>query len=107
MMETEKNNLVSEPIATGQIANRVNRFVSKEQLPAYLSAVKTDDIPLAISFLVDKLAARPTQSGNRENHQWDSYELSPEIAALSSFERVPLPSDYDATLIKIVKEENA
>ncbi len=107
MMETEKNNLVSEPIATGQIANRVNRFVSKEQLPAYLSAVKTDDIPLAISYLVDKLAARPAQSGNSETHQWDSYELSSEIAALSSFERVQLPNDYDAALIKIIKEDNA
>lgn len=106
MMETDKNNLLSEPLATGQIANRERRFISKEQLPVYLSAVKTDDIPLAISYLVDKLAARPAKPENK-THRWDSYELSSEIIALSSFERVQLPKDYDAALIKIVEEENA
>ena len=47
-------------MANGEIINStkpsgVGRFISKENLSAYLSEVSMDDIPWAVNFLVSKL----------------------------------------------------
>lgn len=72
------------------------RLIPKENLSAYLSEVSIDDIPWAVNFLVSKLVlANREQNTEEETHAWNDYQLSPEIEALSSFERKELPRDYD------------
>ena len=90
-------------MANGLIVNNSipgsRRLIPKENLSAYLSEVSIDDIPWAVNFLVSKLAlANREQNTEEERHTWSDYKLSPEIEALSSFERKELPHDYDKAL---------
>lgn len=69
-------------------------FVSKENLPTYLSGVSIEDIPWAVNYLVSKLVdVSRKKEDNSKPHTWSNYQLSPEIEALSSFERKSLPDD--------------
>lgn len=81
------------------------RLIPKENLSAYLSEVSIDDIPWAVNFLVSKLVlANGVQKTEEKRHAWSDYKLSPEIEALSSFERKELPRDYDKALTDMLAE---
>ena len=98
-------------MANGVIINNSRpdsgRPIPKENLSAYLSEVSIDDIPWAVNFLVSKLVlANKEQNTEEERHAWIDYKLSPEIEALSSFERKELPRDYDKALTDILAERH-
>ena len=90
----------------GTRQSNVGKYISKENLPDYLSEVSMDDIPWAVNFLVSKLVMANNKAKPEEaTHKWNDYRLSPEIEALSSFERTELPHDYDKALAEILERK--
>lgn len=86
-------------------AERERRFVPRSRLSAYLSEVSKEDIPWAVNFLVSQLVIVPEPIKPHRKHTWEDYKLSPEIEALSSFQRKKLPADYDAALTEQLEEK--
>ncbi len=103
-METISKNTPSQ-ITVTESAERERRFVPRSRLSAYLSEVSKEDIPWAVNFLVSQLVIVPETIQPHRNHIWEDYKLSPEIEALSSFERTKLPADYDAVLTEQIEEK--
>lgn len=103
-MEEDKLNIVSEPAVT---ANNTSSYVMpRSGLISMLSSVGIEDIPMAIRYLVDKLAAaQKKESVDKSAHIWDNYELSAEIIAMAPAKRKNIYGDYDAELVEILEEK--
>ena len=85
--------------------NGERRFIPRSRLSDYLSVVNKEDIPWAVNFLVSQLALPQEPVKSQKKHVWEDYKLSPEIEALSSFERKRLPSDYEEALAETITEK--
>lgn len=96
--------MTRETAALKMIQGYAEHSVAREHLSDYLSVVSMEDIPWAVNFLLSKLAVKKEATAVEEHHIWDDYELSPEIQALSSFERKVLPDDYKQELTEILGE---
>ena len=85
--------------------NGEKHFIPRSRLSDYLSVVNKEDIPWAVNFLVSQLALPQEPVKSQKKHVWEDYRLSPEIEALSSFERKRLPSDYEEALAETMTEK--
>ena len=80
----------------------------RERLFAVLSKVSKGDIPIAIKYLVDKLASMSdtvTSAPPVKKHAWDDYQLSPEILSIIPKERKHHCDDYKESLADILTEK--
>lgn len=79
---------------------------NKNGLFTMLSSVSLDDIPVAIKYLVDKLASFQVSSESTSAvHSWDNYELSDEVKAMAPPVRKKVYSNYDDVLQEILEEK--
>lgn len=84
-MEDNKSTIVSEPSAAYDSTSYV---MPRSSLISMLSSVGIEDIPMAIRYLVDKLAAaQRKETVDKSVHIWDDYELSAEIIAMAPAKR--------------------
>ena len=84
IMEDNKSTLVSEPAAY----DSTSYVMPRSSLISMLSSVGIDDIPMAIRYLVDKLAAaQKKETVDQSAHIWDNYELYAEIIAMAPAKR--------------------
>ena len=90
---------------TSATINGERHFIPRSRLSDYLSVVNKEDIPWAVNFLVSQLALPQEPVKSQKKHVWEDYKLSPEIEALSSFERKRLPSDYEEALAETMTEK--
>lgn len=71
-----------------------------------LSKVRLEDIPLAVKYLVDKLAqSRQEKSEVSKSNKWDNYQLSAEVKAMAPSKRKSVYGDYDAELTALMEEK--
>ena len=102
-MEDNKSTIVSEPSAAYDSTSYV---MPRSSLISMLSSVGIEDIPMAIRYLVDKLAAaQRKETVDKSAHIWDDYELSAEIIAMAPAKRKSIYGDYDAELTEILEEK--
>ena len=102
-MEDNKSTIVSEPVAAYDSTSYV---MPRSSLISMLSSVGIEDIPMAIRYLVDKLAAaQKKEIVDKTSHIWDNYELSAEIIAMAPAKRKSIYGDYDAELTEILEEK--
>lgn len=85
--------------------NGEKHFIPRSRLSDYLSVVNKEDIPWAVNFLVSQLTLTKEPVKPQKKHVWEDYKLSPEIEALSSFDRKRLPSDYEEALAETMTEK--
>ena len=79
---------------------------NKNGLFTMLSSVSLDDIPVAIKYLVDKLASFQVSSESTPVvHSWDNYELSDEVKAMAPPVRKKVYGNYDDVLQEILEEK--
>ena len=104
-MEALNQNIPSYTIGK-ESALEERRYIPRERLTSYLSEVRREDIPWAVNFLVSQLVTVEEPDMPQKNHLWENYELTPEIEALSSFERKKLPLDYDNALIEALDQKH-
>ena len=105
-MEQVNDNFANEPIAVRYDNSMMT--LSRDSLFAVLSQVSEGDIPIAIKYLVDKLAKmNKTVSTvrNVQSHVWDDYKLSSEVLSLMPKERKALPDHYKSLLSDILDEK--
>ena len=103
-MEDNKSTIVGEPAAY----DSTSYVMPRNSLISMLSSVGIDDIPMAIRYLVDKLAAaQKKETEDKSVHIWDNYELSPEIIAMAPVKRKNIYGDYDAELTEILEESHS
>lgn len=105
-MEQINDNFASEPVAVRYDSSIVS--LPQDNLFSVLSQVSDSDIPVAIKYLVDKLAKKnrtvsTVQSVQR--HVWEDYKLSPEVLSLIPKERKTLPDNYKSLLSDILEEK--
>lgn len=103
VMEENKSTIVSEPAAAYDTTSYV---MPRSSLISMLSSVGIEDIPMAIRYLVDKLAAaQRKETADKSAHIWDNYELSAEIIAMAPAKRKSIFGDYEAELTEILEEK--
>ena len=103
-MEDNKSMIVGEPTAAAY--DSTSYVMPRSSLISMLSSVGIEDIPMAIRYLVDKLAAaRKKEIVDKSSHIWDNYELSAEIIAMAPTKRKSIFGDYEAELTEILEEK--
>ena len=103
-MEDNKSMIVGEPTAAAY--DSTSYVMPRSSLISMLSSVGIEDIPMAIRYLVDKLAAaRKKEIVDKSSHIWDNYELSAEIIAMAPAKRKSIFGDYEAELTEILEEK--
>ena len=101
-MEGNKIDVVNEPV----LAPDASYTIPRNGLLSMLSSVSVDDIPMAIKYLVDKLATiRKQETVDVSSHVWDDYKLSAEVIAMAPAKRKSIYGDYDAELIDVLEEK--
>lgn len=105
-METAYQNYHGEAGSSNVVQKGERHFIPRNRLPDYLSEIRTEDIPLAVNFLVSQLAIVHVPDKPQKKHAWEHYKLSAEIEALSSFERKRLPLDYTCALTEALEEKH-
>ena len=100
----EDNNLTTVSESTAY--ESTSYVMPRNSLISILSTVGIEDIPVAIRYLVDKLAAtKKKETVDKSSHIWDNYELSAEIIAMAPAKRKSIYGDYDAELTEILEEK--
>ena len=95
-MEGKKIDVVNEPV----LAPDTSYTIPRNGLLSMLSSVSIEDIPMAVKYLVDKLAAiRKQETVDASSHVWDDYQLSAEVIAMAPAKRKSIYGDYDADII--------
>ena len=97
-METIHQIISDKAIALNGEQKEEGHFVPRNRLSDYLLGVRREDIPWAVSFLVNQLAIAHEPAKPQKEHAWESYKLSEEMEKLSSFDRQKLPTDYESAL---------
>ena len=102
-MEGKKTHVVNEPV----LAPNTSYTIPRNGLLSMLSSVSIEDIPMAVKYLVDKLAAIRKQEvvDASSSHVWDDYQLSAEVIAMAPAKRKSIYGDYDAELIDVLEEK--
>jgi len=104
-MEGKKSNVVNEPLLAPPY-NDPTYIIPRNGLLSMLSSVSIEDIPMAIKYLVDKLATiRKQETVDHSSHVWDDYHLSAEVIAMAPAERKNIYGDYDADLTDLLEEK--
>ncbi len=104
-MEQEKYDKASERIVAAY-PDTVGYTIPRSGLQKLLSSIQIEDIPLAVKYLVDKLAsANPKKETVVTTHSWDNYQLSAEVIAMAPQKRKKVYGDYDAELTSILEEK--
>lgn len=99
-----QSDMASEP-TTDYSVSQDNPIVGKDLLDL-LSKVRLEDIPLAVKFLVDKLAwSRQKKANDSKAHKWDDYQLSAEVKAMAPSKRKSVYGDYDTELTALMEEK--
>ena len=94
--------VVSLPQKTKDWVMESNYTIPRNGLLSVLSSVSIEDIPMAVKYLVDKLAViRKQEAVDHSSHIWDDYQLSAEVIAMAPSERKSIYGDYDAELMDI------
>ncbi len=104
-MEALHQNSPSHTIGKENVSEE-RRYIPRDRLTSYLSEVRREDIPWAVNFLVSQLVTVEEPDTPQKKHLWENYELTPEIKALSSFERKKLPLNYDDALTEALEEKH-
>ena len=104
-MEDKTKDVVNEPLVPYG-STPVYTVPNKNGLFTMLSSVSLDDIPVAIKYLVDKLASFHVSSESTPAvHSWDNYELSDEVKAMAPPVRKKVYGNYDDVLQEILEEK--
>ena len=70
------------------------------------ASISIDDIPVAVKFLVDKLAtAKKKRATSQSTHSWDNYKLSKEVISMAPAERKEIYGNYKSELTDILEEK--
>ena len=102
-MEGNKADIVSEPV----LAPDTSYTIPRNGLLSMLSSVSIEDIPMAIKYLVDKLATvRKHEAVDTSSHVWDDYQLSAEVIAMAPAKRKNIYGDYADELIDVLRDTN-
>ena len=102
-MEGNKADIVSEPV----LAPDTSYTIPRNGLLSMLSSVSIEDIPMAIKYLVDKLATvRKYEAVDTSSHVWDDYQLSAEVIAMAPAKRKNIYGDYADELIDVLRDTN-
>ena len=71
-----------------------------------LSSIRIEDIPLAVRYLVDKLAGvKKKEDAAVISHSWDNYQLSEEVISMAPKKRKKVYGDYNTELTLILEEK--
>lgn len=98
--------MVSEPIMTPSLQMDSSFNGSNNNLFSMLSTISIDDIPVAVKYLVDKLAtAKKKKATTQSTHTWDNYKLSKEVISMAPAERKEIYGDYKSELTDILEEK--
>lgn len=104
-MEGKNTDIVSEPVVAPSIMDSAYT-IPRDGLLSMLSTVRIEDIPIAIKYLVDKLAnIRKKETVDMSAHIWDNYQLSAEVVAMAPVKRKAIYGDYDSELTEILEEK--
>ena len=105
-MEKESPNMVNEPMMTPSLQADSSFDSPNNNLFSMLSSISIDDIPVAVKFLVDKLAtAKKKRATSQSTHSWDNYNLSKEVISMAPAERKEIYGNYKSELTDILEEK--
>ena len=105
-MEGDHSDIVNEPMMAPTFQGSSSYVDSGNRLLSMLASISIEDIPMAVKYLVDKLASvQKKKVDNQSIHIWDNYQLSPEVIAMAPSERKEVYGDYCANLTEILEEK--
>ena len=104
-MEQEEYDKVSEPVVA-PYSDSAGYTIPRGGLLDMLSSIRIEDIPLAVRYLVDKLAGvKKKEDAAVKSHSWDNYQLSEEVISMAPKKRKKVYGDYNTELTLILEEK--
>ena len=105
-MEKDHSDIVSEPIIAPTIQESSTSVGPSNSLLSMLASISIEDIPMAVKYLVDKLAkAQKQKTTSRSTHTWDNYQLSAKVISMAPSKRKEIYGNYDVDLTDILEEK--
>ena len=105
-MENDHSDIVNEPIIAPTVQESSSYVVPRKRVLSMLASISIEDIPMAVKYLVDKLAkAQKQKTISQSTHIWDNYQLSSKVISMAPSKRKEIYGNYDVELTDVLEEK--